>query len=115
MEIKHTKGKWKVYEPFNAPLKSEDGLSEHLSHWILNEQNVFIADVGYNTVKNEGLPLVDKVDEMKANAKLIAAAPELLEACNYFIELFQESDMRPEDECNELYYKIKEAINKATK
>lgn len=39
---------------------------------------------------------------------------ELLEACNSFIELFQNSDMRPEDECNDLYYKVKEAIEKAT-
>lgn len=49
-----------------------------------------------------------------ANAKLIAAAPELLAACQAFIDLFRDSDMRPEDECHELFGTIFDAVEKAT-
>ena len=34
----------------------------------------------------------------------------LLEACREYIELFQDSDMSPEDECHELYTKMTEAV-----
>lgn len=53
-------------------------------------------------------------DEAIANATLMAAAPDLLEACKAFIALFRDSDMRPEDECHELYGVMTEAIAKAT-
>ena len=49
----------------------------------------------------------------EANARLIAAAPELLKACQAFMELFTDSDMRPEDESYEVAGIIQEAINKA--
>lgn len=42
------------------------------------------------------------------------AAPALLEACQAFHELFNDSDMRPEDECHELYEKVSEALALAT-
>lgn len=51
--------------------------------------------------------------ENVANAHLIAASPDLLKACQSFIELFKESDMRPEDECRELFSEIKDAVDKA--
>lgn len=34
----------------------------------------------------------------------------LLAACTAFVELFGDSDMRPEDECHELYQQMKTAI-----
>ena len=42
--------------------------------------------------------------------KLKEKNEKLVDACNKFLELFRESDMRPEDECNELYDQIKTAI-----
>ena len=49
-----------------------------------------------------------------ANAKLAVCAPEMLTALQKFVELFKESDMRPEDECHELYEQINDVIKKAT-
>lgn len=51
--------------------------------------------------------------ETMRRANMIAAAPDLLAACEAFIELFRDSDMRPEDECHELFGKCYEAIAKA--
>jgi len=48
----------------------------------------------------------------RANARVIAAAPELLEACLMFMDLFTEYDMRPEDECHEVANKMRAAIAK---
>ncbi len=47
-------------------------------------------------------------------ARLRDAAPRLLAACKAFVALFQDSDMRPEDECHEIYRLCKEAITEAT-
>jgi len=52
-------------------------------------------------------------EEIEANAALICAAPDLLAACELFIELFDNSDMRPEDESYEVAYHVRNAINKA--
>jgi hypothetical protein len=46
--------------------------------------------------------------------RLMAAAPEMLEACKAFVALFRDSDMRPEDECHEVYADMIAAIYKAT-
>jgi hypothetical protein len=53
----------------------------------------------------------------EANAALIAQAPdllaqrdELLAACKALVELFRNSDMRPEDECHGLYTLMENAI-----
>jgi len=46
-------------------------------------------------------------------ARLFAAAPELLEACESFMALWRECDMRPEDETHEVAGVIRRAISKA--
>lgn len=48
------------------------------------------------------------------DAELIAAAPELLAAAKAFIALFRDSDMRPEDECHELFSQMLTAVENAT-
>ena len=50
--------------------------------------------------------------EQKANARLIAQAPELYAFAKEFLELFRDSDMYPEDECHELYTKAYNVIKK---
>ncbi len=45
--------------------------------------------------------------------QLITAAPELLEFAKSFVDLFKESDMRPEDECHGLFMMALSAIRKA--
>ena len=55
-----------------------------------------------------------EVRVIHANGKLIAAAPDLLEACQRFMDLFSDCDMRPEDESHEVATIIRAAISKAT-
>ncbi len=63
MKIKHTPGPWTV----------TDNTTQGVGHQLRVDSNDgAIADCGRN-------PFVD--DEMRANARLIAATPELLEAC----------------------------------
>lgn len=47
------------------------------------------------------------------NRQLAEQNKELMEACKAYVELFRETDMRPEDECNELLYKMQAAIKNA--
>lgn len=54
------------------------------------------------------------LEDQEANARLIAAAPDLLSACQAFLNLFCNSDMRPEDECHVIAAQCHDAINKAT-
>lgn len=77
--------------------------------WITNEGQIYPQETGKTLAL---IPYFDKdSEEMQSNAKLIAAAPDLLKACIDFIE---------EETGNGLYgpkfpliVKIKEAINKA--
>lgn len=47
------------------------------------------------------------------DARFIAAAPDLFAACQAFLLLFRDSDMRPEDSCHEVAAIIQKAVNKA--
>lgn len=67
MSAKHTPGPWSF-----SPFSMTGGV------WAENE---FIASVYPNAPKGwDGLSAYHRSDEMKANAQLIAAAPDLLEA-----------------------------------
>jgi hypothetical protein len=54
--------------------------------------------------------LIDKVAIVGKKDELF---DELLGLCREFRELYQDSDMRPEDECHELYVRMEAAIKKA--
>jgi hypothetical protein len=66
METKHTKGDWEV----------ENKSSEHGNYFVVKSNTVIICDITANicniTTRN--------YEQSEYNAKLIAAAPELLEA-----------------------------------
>jgi hypothetical protein len=51
------------------------------------------------------------INEHKANAKLIAASPELLEAAIKMVQFFDKEYL---SQCD-AYYELKQAIKKATK
>lgn len=95
MEFKGTKGKWEVL-PDNEH-------REICQIWTEKEPNrlpVYIARTCFAPAS-------------KANAQLIATAPEMLNLLNEFIELGNNCDWRPEDELNELYVKAMDIINKS--
>ena len=56
-----------------------------------------------------------KIKHARANAKLIAAAPELLEACKQIVHDYELDGMEGMETRDVVFYKIcKEAIKKAT-
>ena len=59
------------------------------------------------------MSLVSDKMPAEANAFLIASAPDLLEFAKSFVDLYKESDMRPEDECSGLFGAALSAIAKA--
>ena len=94
METKFTKGEWAFYETpnYHKPECSRIEVSSRDSSlWICKVQNS-----GY-IAEDEGL----------ANAKLIAAAPELLDACVKALEHHQGAH-------SEIRLILREAIKKAT-
>ncbi len=100
---KITQGHWSISHG-DTGLYIESEKSNFIS--IKNNEEVManaelISDAG-NTFNKTGL----------TPSELLLQRDYLLEACNAFVELFKDSDMRPEDECHELYGKIKEAIEK---
>ena len=90
MEFKGTKGNWEA--------KSTDNHSWVDSGSVLHQ----IADVyGYSA------------KDSQANAKLIAAAPELLEACTHALEMCNDLVMPTENDLKIMSGRLKQAINKA--
>ena len=89
MEFKGTKGEWKINK------------SNEIS--IIDNSGDYFNELICQTNGKSG-------DERKANAKLIAAAPDLLEACNELIELLSFHGYNNATEI----YNAKEAIKKVT-
>lgn len=92
-DFKGTKGKWEVDG------YAYDVVSTANSLWTIAE----IHDGSRN----------EDVEVIKANAQLIAAAPEMLEALNKFLMMFGEYDMRPEDELHEYASEVRDILDKA--
>lgn len=101
--LKHTPGPWAIIHGGLSP--SDQGFSIGSNNAAANEK-VICERWPCGHTPAERL-------EMLANAKLIVAAPDLLAACQSFMGLFLESDMRPEDECREIASIMRAAIAKA--
>lgn len=82
-KFKGTPGPW--HPAFNRD--SEDGVN---ATSIYSEDGIYVADVYRGYVGSEDLKEV----EQKANARLIAAAPELLEALDDLIHLAESAMLR---------------------
>lgn len=81
--------------------------------WHIHKRYPFWVDdsEGRRIVDVEGSRL--DVEEAKANARLIAASPELLEACKFAAEHMQEHDRLYSAEERELFDALRAAIAKA--
>ena len=96
MEKKFTKGKWKLDADF-----------------IFSENDEVICDT--NPIGITKTVFRRSEEEFLANGRLIAAAPELLEALNDLIIADELSSVRPAICCwDDLINKAKETIKKAT-
>lgn len=109
MKTKHTKGEWDY-----SPMKGQVMHCTCAQVWDSEGKNLAVIDSRYGE------------EEATANAKLIAAAPELLEACMKAIELVKlwgaqsfmcvdASSMHELQALKDMENSLNNAINKATK
>ncbi len=101
--MKHTKGKWGLRKLFKDPIPVID--TENNEEWFTNTIDVtnksgrIIASLNYQTdTKNQGWGKTNNIPEWEANAKLIAAAPKLLEALKMSYELLSLIENTIQDE-----------------
>ena len=92
MEFKGTKGEWKI-----------TGTSEQRT--MINGSSI---DVWWNLSSSNV-----SEDEGKANAKLIAAAPDLLKACIHALEMCEDRVTPTENDLTIMAGRLKAPINKA--
>lgn len=95
MNNKHTKGNWRYSEQYALITVSKPGSVEGSKKICDLNENVSFGE-------NEG--------ELKANALLIAAAPDLFQACLDFVAKVDSG----KDRSTESYKQMKAAITKAT-
>lgn len=95
-EFKGTKGQWIVKEYNNRKLIDR-------FHIHSDSENII------STLRTD----YPNAKVGKANAQLIAAAPEMLQVLAKFLDLFSEYDMRPEDEMYEYAEEVQNIVDKA--
>lgn len=97
--MKHTKGEWKVLRQIQGDIITGIGVEESDNYYRVLFNNILPdTDEEYD---NERL-------EQEANAKLIAAAPDLLEACIAVVKWADDLGYYND------YTIVREAIKKAT-
>lgn len=100
MKTKHTKGKWRAISSYNDQ-----------KVLVTNEKNYLLAHCYAHVRETGNQPL--SLEEAEANAKLISAAPELLEALNNLVNSCEYHGKRRIPDMKHIADAI-EAIKKAT-
>ena len=109
--MKHTPAPWKMIDRMdNRHKPCGIGISGTVeSDKYHGTESVIVCSLPDGATVNGG-----KAFEMQYhNAKLIAAAPELLEACQNFIEYFKNVEYRP-GILHDVFYMVQDAVKKAT-
>lgn len=106
MSTKHTPGPWQVKHSESKAAWNVVGTKLGGKYKIARCPYVIHTPVDKNNLDL----LSHESEEAKANAKLIAAAPEMLEAMQEFIDRVDKGEVRS----TRTYNKFKEIINKAT-
>ena len=99
MEFKATKGEWKIKNPN----------TEDYTHIACGK--IRIAEVKHYFGRR--FPNDPREVEGKANAKLIAAAPDLLKACIHALEMCEDRVTPTENDLTIMAGRLKAPINKA--
>lgn len=112
MKTKHTQGEWIM------DIKGWINSNPQSIHIQLNSENHFsgksIAKINI-VCGGEYDSFNYDLEEANANAKLIAAAPDLLDALNNICKRLDYTNLSERDTFKQLYLNAIEAINKATK
>lgn len=101
-QTKHTPGPWtfKLHDGWNS-------LTYAIYQDKGKESGYCVAEKKWSSINNI------QMEELKANARLIAAAPELLEACKDAIEFIKDGYVETFPEVKQLLNKLEQAIAKA--
>ena len=93
----HTLGPWCIHRAYaNAQtlaVTNDNGESWDFTHTYIGQGETIICEVQHQS-KASGWPHVHDVDEMWANARLIAAAPDLLQIAKDYVSLCQWHDIK---------------------
>ena len=104
--MKHTKGEWIVdQDGLHYPTEITNGKYDSRLDAIIGGKQIAIVTKEYDEEEYDN-------DEVQANAKLIAAAPDLLEACVMALEMYRE--IQPEGGWQAVEDYCADAIKKAT-
>jgi hypothetical protein len=96
INAQHTPGPWnfhRSYYPFpGTPLiatsRGDEENEFEFLHITIAKGDIRLAEVLWDNANNGGVAPVATVDEMRANAMLMRAAPELLEALKGLIKVY---------------------------